>query len=142
MLVNPLGAAGWGLASRASAVPQSVLQGSSLLSPAWGDTREPGQGLAPHLFLLSFTSSFFLSFSPHLMERSGLPEQQAPVLRDSSPLLCMTFCNNSPHVLPAHAFRVTSLAPVLSHCPFVAVPPPSGSPQLVLHELTVIFTGS
>lgn len=59
MLENPPGAAGWGLASRASAVPQSVLQGSSLLSPAWGARREPGQGLAPHLFPLLSPLVFF-----------------------------------------------------------------------------------
>lgn len=57
--MNPAGAAGWGLASRASAVPQSVLQGSSSLSPGWGARREPGQGLAPHLFPLLSPLAFF-----------------------------------------------------------------------------------
>lgn len=92
MLVNPRGAAGWGLASRASAVPLCVLQGSSLLSTGWGVRRDTGLELAPHLFLFHI---LLLSF-PHLMEKSDLAEEQAPGLRDSSPLLGITFCNISP----------------------------------------------
>lgn len=120
MLVNPPGAA----ESRISPANPQLCHSLSCRDHPCGPLAGELGGSPGRELLLVFLSPMFrlllLSF-PHLMEKSGLIEQLAPVSRAAFPSLCTKFCNNPP---PRDALLMLSGSCPLLLCPFTALPAP------------------